>query len=836
MLHRPSLLSAATLLAAAMLCARAGAQCSTSWLPPPSLPGVDGYVNAMTNWDPDGAGPATPVTVVGGRFWVAGSVVTDHLATYDPATGAWGALGGIGPAMSLAEVYALAVMPNGDLVVGGMFSSVGGVTANSIARWNGSVWSPLGNGFNGRVRALAVMPNGDLVAGGDFIGSFAQVARWNGTTWSSLGPGLQMPWWEMGVHALAVLPNGDLVAGGEFWLDGSVPAGCLARWDGIRWSALGGLVDNYVHALVVGPNGDLFAGGEFYSAGGVPAEKVARWDGVTWSAVGQPYSVGTVRSLALLPNGNLVAGQSDWLPGIAQWNGTTWSALGAGILGAGPGRVEALALLPNGDLMAGGWFGGDGTLGALSIARWNGAVWSPLGSGFSGPLSASARLPNGDLVVGGRFASIGGLSAWGVARHDGVSWTPLGTGLKGWVEALAVRPNGDLVAGGHFDIPGGVSDALVARWDGTTWHPLATWLDPNHRASALAVLPNGDLVVGGRLGPQLGTVARWNGTAWSPLGGFGARVNALLVLPNGHVVAAGEDRYIKRFDGATWTMLGHLFDQPNTAVRALAAMPNGDLVAGGGLMSMGGVAMRGLARWNGAAWQPLGGLADATIYALEVLPGGDLAVGGVFTTAAGSTARCLGRWNGAGWAPMPDLSSGSQGATSPVTMLEMFGTELVVGGGFTAVGNVGGGYFARLATSCPASVIAFGSGCTGSGGPNVLAATSLPWIGSTFSAAATGMPANGVALAITGFGATAIPLSAILPQGGAGCFLLATPDSVGVALPAGGTVATALAIPAAAGLIGQVFHQQVVPLELGPLGAITALTSTNRLTALIGSF
>ena len=57
-----------------------------------------------------------------------------------------------------------------------------------------------------------------------------------------------------------------------------------------------------------------------------------------------------------------------------------------------------------------------------------------------------------------------------------------------------------------------------------------------------------------------------------------------------------------------------------------------------------------------------------------------------------------------------------------------------------------------------------------------------------------------------------------------------------MAFLAGGAVATALAIPAAPGLIGQVFHRQVVPLEFDPLGAITALTSTNRLTAAIGSF
>jgi len=35
------------------------------------------------------------------------------------------------------------------------------------------------------------------------------------------------------------------------------------------------------------------------------------------------------------------------------WNGTTWSPLGPGFPN---GQVETLAIQPNGDLIAGGWF------------------------------------------------------------------------------------------------------------------------------------------------------------------------------------------------------------------------------------------------------------------------------------------------------------------------------------------------------------------------------------------------------------------------------------------------------------------------------------------------
>jgi hypothetical protein len=86
------------------------------------------------------------------------------------------------------NVYALAVLPNGDLVAAGTFTIAGGTPANRIARWNGSAWSPLSSGMNNAVYALAVMPNGDLVAGGLFTtaGGFVtnRIARWNGSQWA----------------------------------------------------------------------------------------------------------------------------------------------------------------------------------------------------------------------------------------------------------------------------------------------------------------------------------------------------------------------------------------------------------------------------------------------------------------------------------------------------------------------------------------------------------------------------------------------------------------------------------------------------------------------------
>jgi hypothetical protein len=162
--------------------------------------------------------------------------------------------------------------------------------------------------------------------------------------------------------------------------------------------------------------------------------------------------------------------------------------------------------------------------------------------------------------------------------------------------------------------------------------------------------------------------------------------------------------------------------------------------------------------------------------------------------------------------------------------------DMLVGGDFALAANGGGAYLARLTTTCPALAVSAGSGCSGSGGPNVLTAQTLPWIGSTFHSVATGMPANGLGVRVLGFTTAAAPLSAILPQGHAGCSLLVAPALLELHLPVAGSIATQLALPNTIALATQTFHDQIIAFEIAASGAITALTSTNALTLTIGAF
>jgi PKD repeat protein len=63
-----------------------------------------------------------------------------------------------------------------DLYVGGAFHTTGGISANNIARWNGSLWTPLGSGTDAPVYALTIY-NNKLCVGGSFVNAGAKVSR-----------------------------------------------------------------------------------------------------------------------------------------------------------------------------------------------------------------------------------------------------------------------------------------------------------------------------------------------------------------------------------------------------------------------------------------------------------------------------------------------------------------------------------------------------------------------------------------------------------------------------------------------------------------------------------
>jgi trimeric autotransporter adhesin len=449
----------------------------------------------------------------GGDFWTAGGVPANYIAKWDGS--AWSALA----SEVNYVVHALAVGGT-DLYAGGEFITAGGTSAYGVAKWDGSAWSALGSGVSGSVWALAVTGStvivggeSSLYAGGtraygiarwdsatwsafgsemnDSVQALAaigtdlyaagyfttaggveahHIAKWDGDSWSALSSGVNGT-----VEALAVSGTA-LYAGGSFTLAGGVPASRVAKWNGLAWSSLGDGIGQappssipHVTTMVVSGS-DLYVGGWFTNAGGVPANNIAKWNGSAWSALGrgiEPYPNYTPRVWALAASGtNLFAGGYFYLPlvgalSIAKWDGNQWSALGSGISGRtwiGADQIPVMALAASGtDLYAAGWFtNADGVL-VSNIAKWDGSVWSALGSGVSGyDAFANIRalaISGTNLYAGGDFSFAGGSPANSIAKCNGGAWSPLGSGVSvfaGGVLALATDTAGHLFLGGGF--------------------------------------------------------------------------------------------------------------------------------------------------------------------------------------------------------------------------------------------------------------------------------------------------------------------------------------------------------------------------------------------------
>jgi len=371
--------------------------------------------------------------------------------TQHTASGTWSSLG-TGSSNGVNEqVWALAVVGN-EVVVGGGFTSAGGVSANGVARFNTqtNTWSSLGTGINNgvssTVRALAVVGN-EVVVGGSFTEaggvSANYVARFNTqtSTWSSLGTGSSNGV-NSDVKALAVVGN-EVVVGGVFTSAGGVSANYVARFNTqtSTWSSLGtgssNGVNEQVWALAV-VGDEVVVGGYFTSAGGVRAHGVARFNTQT----------------------------------------NTWSTLGTGSSnGVSGGIVFALAVVGN-EVVVGGVFTSAGGVSANSVARFNTQTntWSTLGTGSSNGVStivSALAVVGNEVVVGGVFTSAGGVSANSVARFNTQTntWSSLGTGssngVNGWVFALAVVGN-EVFVGGAFTRAGEVRANNVARWNSGT--------------------------------------------------------------------------------------------------------------------------------------------------------------------------------------------------------------------------------------------------------------------------------------------------------------------------------------------------------------------------------
>ncbi|HEY2343093.1 MAG TPA: delta-60 repeat domain-containing protein, partial [Chthoniobacteraceae bacterium] len=338
------------------------------------------------------------------------------------------------------NVSAIAVQPDGNIIIAGLFSSVGGVPRGNIARisQDGTLDPTFNPKTNGQVNCAALQPDGSIVIGGTFTslqpnGASAPTTRnyvarihTDGSLDTTFNPNA-----DNFVNCAAVQADGKIVLGGSFQFFGFTLRQCLARFnaDGSVDASFSPQPDSAVYSIIVRSDRELLVGGqfnEFNSLGtGTPVTRhslaLLLSDGTVDTSF-DPEPSGRVAALALQPNGQVILGgdfdhlQPKGGPKITQFNIARVNADGSldTTFAPTPGSgLDSLVLQTNGQIVISGAFtyvrpAGGSNIPRNRIARLNsdGSVDSTFDPNANGEVDGVAFLPDGEVLIGGSFTSL----------------------------------------------------------------------------------------------------------------------------------------------------------------------------------------------------------------------------------------------------------------------------------------------------------------------------------------------------------------------------------------------------------------------------------------------
>lgn len=228
-----------------------------------------------------------PNLYVGGQFGGVGTTNSTGLLRYNLVSGIWTNWGtGLG-GVTTPRTYDFEEF-QGEMYVAGFFTEIDGTPITYLGKLTGSGWVSVGTISN---RVFTLENDGDsvLYIGGSFTSingdsDMSGIARFDGTTWSPLGQGITTGQ----VRDIEIDPvTGDIIVGGSISncrnADGSlVSVKRLGRWDGSSWSQFGVFTNDAtfgtVERMIMADDGTLYIGGGFRTAGGDTVNSLLRWN------------------------------------------------------------------------------------------------------------------------------------------------------------------------------------------------------------------------------------------------------------------------------------------------------------------------------------------------------------------------------------------------------------------------------------------------------------------------------------------------------------------------------------------------------------------------------
>jgi hypothetical protein len=610
--------------------------------------------------------------------------------------------------------------PKPDASTGGTGGTEGGTggTAGStggVAGTDGSAGAPQDGwdpnfalpGINGpttsTVFSVAITPARKIWVGGEFTQAgdipVQNIAIWNGEKWSAAAGGLAKP-----IRQLAPTPDEKMYALTQ------LPDTEIHFWDGTAWTAVPAANDGSISAIDVAPDGTLYAAGFFTTLDGVAVTNIAKRTGGTWSAVGTSGPTSGIETVKVVGSQVCVGGIAEPTDfGVACFDGTTWLDRHANMAF---GMVHSLAAGPNGKLYAAGNFMLEGIDTGGGLATWTGTEWELVGGGLLGevgqPEVYSIGVDGDTVYAAGFFSFAGGLFVKHVAMWDGTKWSDMNGGLSKFMgvdfieqprgRTIAIDDGGEIYVGGRLTFAGAENALRVARWDGSDWRgvddPQAIRLGINGFLNAIYAASDGNIYGAGIFEHLGGNVIANNVARFEPAKGqwhaLGSGLNDAYAFAekDGSIYATGAFvtsgtatlKGVARWDGAAWQSVGGGIEGEG---RAIVRGPDGKLYVGGSFIEAGSVDTQNVAVWDGETWASFAGGVGAVGDAVRVLAfdaSGKLYVGGVFTSASGTPASNVAEWDGVSWRAL------GEGVDQSVDSMVIYQDKLVIGGTFTKSG------------------------------------------------------------------------------------------------------------------------------------------------------
>ena len=341
------------------------------------------------------------------------------------------------------HIRAIAVQPDNKILIGGSFSSINGTQQNGIARLNsdGSLdttfnapLEPFGPGQSASVRAIALQPDGKILVGGVFIINAVQLGMVRLNADGTRDFSFSVNTSNSQVWAIAIQSDGKIIIGGNFGaINGALCYG-IARLnpDGTTETLLGatGELVNSVLSIALQADGKIVIGGGFFVNGTAPLRNnLARLNAD--GTLDNNFNVGSgannfVYAVAVQPDGKILAGGTfDAINGVTSrgftrlnTDGSLDSSFTTNVTNGG---ATAILIQPTGKIIVTGSFdfvNGDMRRGFTRF-QTDGShdlFYPSNNTGADGSVWSVASQPDGNVLIGGSFASVGGVLRVGIAR------------------------------------------------------------------------------------------------------------------------------------------------------------------------------------------------------------------------------------------------------------------------------------------------------------------------------------------------------------------------------------------------------------------------------------